>query len=593
MFAVKVRLLPDSAEVGSSGLERVVTFLKGNLRIEMLTAKPYAYYAETESDVTIGESLLPTQAAEIYRMPADHRQRGHTNAILDDAILSVVTIDVRRMAVTMTSSVCCSRPVYYCFADHTFYCSSSIRSLRALGLRVQADENAIPEFLVYRYVVPPRTLYRGLKKLVGGQRVCLALEDVGQTNNSYFPFSQSIPEVLLGNEGLDDLFRQQLEPSLREYPRAGVLLSGGADSGALAVVARSLSDTVSSVSSSFAFADDTDAEESYALSFARHLNITHHVYRGSEEQYLTGLVDAIHSAEEPVHHLQSVMLYLLFRNYARGRYDLLVCGEGADGLFGNDLHNFVHRYRGLLAFMRHSGARRLCRAFVDALHIDDYRVRLLTAESGEDLDSRDHILWTFGAYGDSALVKKQFGCGDDDILASRKALIGNYKNKSLLDKVTILSLLSEGCVSMYVWSKLAESQGIVIQYPFTTPTLVTYAIRSGWDEKLQETKYFVRSLLRQRGVPEELIGRPKLSFGFPYRYWALPGALFQPLVDMTAHMFDPVLLRSLQTEEPGRAMMLWNLINLFLWHKVMIEGVSRNSLCAEILDRRRLAKAKG
>jgi asparagine synthase (glutamine-hydrolysing) len=588
MFAIRIRVRGDSTEAGGNDLASTMTFSKGALRIDVLTAQPYAYCVETESGITIGESLLPTHAVEVSNTLNQGADGNRPDAILDDTTLSRVSIDAHNMAVTLTSSVCCCRPVYYCVVNGTFYCSSNIRSLRALGLEMRVDEDLIPEFLVYRYAVPPRTLYHGLRKLVGGQSVRLALENGRQVENHYFPFSQSHPAAP-SDKGLADLFSQQLESLLDYYPRVGVLLSGGADSGALAVVARSLSNTVSSVSSSFAFADDSDTEESYALSFAQHLNIPHHVYHGSEEQYLTGLVEAIYIAEEPVHHLQSVMLYRLFKDYARGRHQMLICGEGADGLFGNDLHNFIYRHQAILALMRYSGARSLGRSLVDALRIEDYRIRLLTAECGDDLDSPDHILWTFGVYGDPALVKTQFDCDDDAILASRKALIRNYKNKPLLDRVTILSLLTEGFVSMYVWSKLAESQGIVVHYPFTAPTVVNYATSLGWDEKLQENKYCVRSLLRQHGVPEELIRRPKLSFGFPYRYWALPGALFQPIVDMAAEMFDLALLRSLQTEEPSRAMLLWNLISFFLWRRLMIDGVSADALSAEILDRRKLA----
>ena len=81
--------------------------------------------------------------------------------------------------------------------------------------------------------------------------------------------------------------------------------------------------------------------------------------------------------------------------------------------------------------------------------------------------------------------------------------------------------------------------------------------------------------------------RPKLSFGFPVGFWAPRGTLFQPLVDMAAEMFEPRFLRGLQGEDTSKAMVLWNLLNLFLWHKMFIDDARPEDLCAEILDRRR------
>ena len=93
-------------------------------------------------------------------------------------------------------------------------------------------------------------------------------------------------------------------------------------------------------------------------------------------------------------------------------------------------------------------------------------------------------------------------------------------------------------------------------------------------------------MLRESGIPEDLVTRPKLSFGFPCRYWALPGTLFQPIVDMAGKMFGKSVLRSLQTGDSDRAMLLWNLLNLYLWRELFIENSSPESLIVEILERR-------
>ena len=109
----------------------------------------------------------------------------------------------------------------------------------------------------------------------------------------------------------------------------------------------------------------------------------------------------------------------------------------------------------------------------------------------------------------------------------------------------------------------------------------------GWPQKLKEPKYLIREILRDAGLPENIISRPKLSFEFPYKYWALRNSLFQPIVDMAGEMYDPNMLRALQSARPGTAMLLWNLINLYIWNKLHIDGADASDFSRELIDRHR------
>ena len=583
MFSCKVVIDETDLDRGKSPLPaRVMT-----PRAETSVGALYGFRFEYRDGIAIGESLNPVTPDQIEKLVRQCRHgRVDARMLGNDILLLVVVSDG---FVNLISSICCCRPLYYHHRRNHFCCSTSIRELGRVGVPLQTEESAVPEFLVYRYAVPPRTLYQGIKRLLGGESIRVDLPSGAIVETASFDFMRSSRDIHLttSSEELPGILREQLATTLGNHARSGVLLSGGLDSGALASIALQLTKDVSSVSSSFGFIDETDAETEYALSFARALPMSHHIYEGSEEEYLSGLVESIYVAEEPVHHLQSVMLYLLFKNHARERYSVLFCGEGADGLFGNDMHSFLHRRRRVLAVARALGGNALCRLLTEAFDVKDDRVRRLALDYGDDLQCDHHVLWTLGRYGDADFVRTHFGFDNAAILESHKELMRRYPDRGMLDRVTMLSLLCEGAVSMYIWSKLAESQGIVIHYPFTATATVDYVTSLPWGEKLRESKFCIRSLLRRCHVPETLITRPKLSFGFPYRHWALPGGMFQPILDLAQEMFDPALLRSLQSEEPGRAMLLWNLINLYLWRKLMISNVSPDDLSLEILSRRR------
>jgi asparagine synthase (glutamine-hydrolysing) len=589
MFALKIAL--DEAQSSNRNCPSSNGGL--NTRLETRIGKLFGFRFEYPDGIVIGESLTPVSSSRVEPLVGQWRDgRADPRSLEDDILLLVVISD---NVVSLTSSICCCRPLYYHYREGLFCCSTSVRSLNECGVELELNEKALPEFLVYRYVVSPQTLYRGVKKLLGGQTVRIDLATGCLVDSSDFEFMRSSSAIAArpAPGQLSRLLQDQLRVSFQHYSNPGVLLSGGLDSGALAAISRELKPDIDSTSSSFNFIDRTDAETDYALSFASCLSMSHHVYEGSQAEYLSGLVDSIYFAEEPVHHLQSVMLHLLFKNHARQRHGLLICGEGADGLFGNDLHNFLHRRRHVLAVLKALGGKTLVPWLAKTFDLNDDRWSRLALDYGADVESEQHVLWTLGRYGDPELVKTQFGYDAESMLGSHKELTSRYKDRSLLDKVTILSLLCEGSVSMQIWSKLAESQGIALHYPFAATAVVDYVNPLPWEEKLREGKYFIRSLLREHNVSEELITRPKLSFGFPYRYWALPGGLFQPVVDMATEMFEPALLRSLQTEESGRAMLLWNLINVYLWRKLMIENVARDDVSAEILNRRRTLDGRG
>jgi len=157
----------------------------------------------------------------------------------------------------------------------------------------------------------------------------------------------------------------------------------------------------------------------------------------------------------------------------------------------------------------------------------------------------------------------------------------------LLEQVTMAGILGGGHTTNTVWNKLAEAFGIRLAFPYSTPSVLDASLRTPWELKLREPKHLARAALRRLGVPEPLVTRPKLSFGLPIRLWALPGTLFQPVVDMAKGAYQRGLLESLQTEETGPAMTLWALLNQFLWTEIFQNGRSVDDIAGEILDRRR------
>ena len=528
------------------------------------------------------------------KLVSDSRIMRMTSNDLDNNILSLIIIDSNNRAVKVINSISSSRAYFFHFQNNSLRLSTSIKEIKASGIKLELNETSLPEFYLYRYVTPPKTLYSDICKLIGGESILFELKEGVSKKRNFFDFSTSETDKNESDYEIAtncfNILKNNIHQSSHLTDAPSLLLSGGLDSSLLGMIPSMNGKPVKSFSSSFSFINDTDIEDEYAQTAAKHLKLNHEVISGTKEEYLCSLVDAIYATEEPLHHLQSVMLYILFKK--REESSFLLCGEGADRLFGNNAHVTYNKNKSLISFLQHSGMRHLVKMANVFTGKRNYRLSYFSKYFGSSFISNDNFLWTMGQFTDLKDVKEITGCSASDIFESYRNLLQPYANESFLNKVSILSLLSEGSITITLWSKLAEANKIVLHYPFASKDLILYVYSISWQRKLKEQKFIIREMLRNGGFPEQFINRSKKSFGFPAKFWALPGGLFQSIIDMAQEMYDKTVLESFQSVEPGKPMMLWNMISLYLWKKLMIDGTAPDVLKNEILNRHKIIEGK-
>ncbi len=588
MLLVSVRSRPVLVGSASESYNESALDLDcGGLRVSIRTGPLLGFWRKIGDWIVAGESCFPLKEGDTRLLEEGILNGAPLDALLGDRILVLVAIDPSRRVVTIAHSIASWRPCYWSVRPGSFICSTSVRGLKETGHEVAWDPVCTPEYLMYRFVAPPRSILRGFLKLAGGQLLVIDLEEwrVLDSRRWRWPDGGGVdPE-----EDITNVLRTRVEEWLQCFPRAGILLSGGLDSSLLAALARVARPDVRTFSSSFSFANSDDGEDQYALSMARHLGVVHQVHTTTSERYLTGWVESIHAAEEPVHHLQSVLLHILFHDRTAASHGAILCGEGADCIVGNTSHDFLYRHRSAIAFLRTMRVSSAWAPLADSLGWHGLWSSALTRRYDHQLSSAHHFLWLLGRFGDRDIVQRILFCGEAALLGKRPWLLDSYHDRPLLDQVTALALLSEGHATISIWGKLAEASGVHLACPYTSPSVLAAVMTVPWDVKLREKKHLVRAALRQLGLPETLVSRPKLSFGFPARFWASKGALFQPIVDMATQVHGEDVLASLQREEGGASMVLWCLLNQFLWMQLFEVGRTVEDLSGEILDRHRTA----
>lgn len=550
------------------------------------TAAPYGFCFDTDDMIIAGESIINVNRARAETIAQEQRSGG---AGLNYGIYLIIVLYKKDNRISIHNSISSSRPYYMYHNRSQISITSSLKKLADHGVPMILNESALPELLVYRFVTASNCLVKDVRKLVGGESFEFDLTTMKVVGRRRYRNASPSKAVTASDavERCESILTDNVVMSTAESNRPALLLSGGLDSSLLGVLAVKNGQRPDSVSSGFSFWNSEDREAEYATTVADHLNIAHTLIDGTPEIYLKGLVDSVYHAEEPVHHLQSIMLYELFRLRAQKGNDLFLCGEAADGLFGNDAHLRCHKFHLYNSILNIPPLRSVLRGMLALSGMKDYRLNFFTHDFRNAATSDRHFLHNLGQYTSLTLIKQFFPYEHSQVVRSHKELAASFDHMSLLDQISMVSLLCEGAVTMSVWSKLAEAHRISLAYPFAAENLIDYVYTLPWSLKLKEPKHLIRMMLRNNGFPESFITRPKRSFGFPSKYWALPGTLFQPLVDMASEMHDRTLLAKLQREDMSHAMLLWNLLNLYLFKKLIIDRAEPQAISDELLDRHR------
>lgn len=201
--------------------------------------------------------------------------------------------------------------------------------------RAFVDRQAISEFLRFLYIAPPRTIYSGIRRVEGGHYVtatsgrvvthrwpCQAVENNGYTARDG------------DGQDLAD-FQTRFETAIGRRiagRRAGVLLSSGVDSAALAAGCEHASPGgVETFTVGF---DNVELDETEAArALARQIGVPHTELRFGMSQYSAAFERVISGMEQPFGDPVQLPLALACE-HARRTVDVLCDGTGSDGLFG-------------------------------------------------------------------------------------------------------------------------------------------------------------------------------------------------------------------------------------------------------------------
>lgn len=539
----------------------------------------FARIENTENGFTIIETVVPFNEAS-KKYTEDQSE-----------ILSYIVINTNHKTIKICSPLILGRTLYYYTDAQNFFCSTHILIMKKLGVKIEENISVLPEFFVYRHVTPPQTLYKNIKKTIFGEEL---LFKYSKSEVSLIDRSTSISHLKSKNS--DSNYSQEIEIMLTESmkqlknnkSRVAVLLSGGLDSSLLFQLAKKIIGSSESFSTSYPFMNlDSrgDLEKKYSLSASEALKSKHFHIEYTTDDYLRGFIEAINSAEEPLHHLQSVMFYLLFKNGIDSQKCTVINGLGADGLFGLSIHNIIYLYENSKI------VRILCKSkyslfFANLLSYitgRDYNsaIELMKSLNINDLQNPRHPLWKFGAYGSEEWVMERFNVSSEDIIKERLHYIKD-KDLSLYDMISSLDLLDDISSTVLIWDKLAQANDKRIYYPFLNKKIIEYSFTIPWNIKLKSSKLIIKQIAKSLDIPSFIIKRKKSGFGVQPKAWAIDGGVLEPLIPLCLKIYDELDIKKMQSTDSKKAMIFWNMLNYAIWKRLFIYNEPVSVLLEEL-----------
>ena len=496
----------------------------------------YNYRDLQEQFVSQGEALETSSDTEVVLKGLAGRG---TQAVHDwNGMFAIAAWDNQSKRLLLIRDRLGVKPLYYFWNGKVLLFASEIKAILASGLvERNIDIQSIWDYLTFRYVSSPETVWQGIKKVRPGhilelnagsspKEICYWKSDVIHDDTEHRT------ERELDRE-FEELFLDavKIRFTASDVP-IGILLSGGLDSSAIAAAAVELGYRDFHTFSVGFKEGGYFSELPYARMVAQQVGSTHHEIVIGQKEFLELLPEVVYYQDEPLADLPSVPLLALSR-LAHKYVKAVLSGDGADEILAGyedmavderrwqlvhslqNLPEFFLRMASSLAVVLPSGYRRKVRRVAD-VPLEEWNQRDYPNMTRLLSQSQKRAMWP-GVEGEDS----------ERLLA---ALYNEARSKEPLEQLLAVfqkTWLVEDLLMKA--DKMSMATSLEIRTPFLDYRLVEWANREPKSVKVKRTglfKYETKSILRRfcaRRLPKELVNRPKRGFPVPAQHWLSDG----------------------------------------------------------------------
>jgi len=470
------------------------------------------------------------------------------------------------------------KPLFYYQQENTLLFASEIKSLIAhQGMCYEVNDKVVKDYIVYRYVPGPSTLFKNIYKLDPG---CIALYSNGKLIVDRY-YSPPDRKKFRARDHVGHNVRTEFLDVLREAVRLrmvsdvpfGAFLSGGIDSSAIVGLMTEYSSyPVKTFSVGFREADYSELQ--YAEVVARHFNTEHHELTVSHEELIACLPDLVRYRDAPVSEPSDIPIYLLSKEAGK-TVKMVLTGEGSDEILGGYPKHVFERYSKYYQLIPTVLRKKILEPAINALPYKYRRVKTAINTLGISEDEDRQPRW-FGAigYAESGMLLTS-----DILLSGGRSLMpfDVEKGNSALRKVLYFdqsswlpdNLLERG-------DRMTMAASIEARMPFLDHEIAEYVSRlpDKYRVRGRVTKWLLRESIREM-IPDSILKRPKVGFRLPINEW-FKGPMKEYLLEhllssesLSRKFYHENYLRKILNDHmngfQNHEKLLWTMLNLEIW----------------------------
>jgi asparagine synthase (glutamine-hydrolysing) len=487
--------------------------------------------------------------------------------------------DGRKQQLFMARDRFGEKPLFLLEDADGLYFASEIKALLQLPrARPGVDLPAVWDYLSFRYVPGPRTLFKGIRKLPPATCATWRAGKLSERRYWVAPDRDPAPAPAAGGHTVED-FLARLDDAVSSQMVSdvpfGAFLSGGLDSSTIVALMTRHNTKVKTFS--VGFSDDGYSELGYAGEVARHFGTDHHELVVDSNDLIKHLPSLVAYRDAPVTEPSDIPIYMLAKEASRS-VKMVLTGEGSDEILGgypkHVYERFAQPYQLMPGFIRHGLIEPLAHALpygfrraktaVTNLNIEDWPERYARWFGAMNHSERDRLatLRVNGAAYQGAIPPF-----DADPATSTLRRILYCDQTSWLPD----NLLERG-------DRMTMAASIESRVPFLDHELAQFV--STLPDKCRVNGMQTKWVLRQAGrslIPAKILERPKVGFRVPVNKW-FQGPMKDYLLDhlrgessKTRGYYDAKVLDGMVDEHiEGRQnheKLLWALLNLEIWHR--------------------------
>ncbi len=497
--------------------------------------------------------------------------------------------------------------LYYAHVGEAFVFANSPIPLLPDAWDGELDVVALAQYLDYGHILPPHTLFRGVKKLAPG---CVLTHGPGASVETTRVFKHRFDP----DPGTDWVahFRETHRRCVarvlsRHGEGVGAFVSGGIDSSYNAAVMSELTKG-DMPTFSIGYADASVDESHYSRLVARHLGTDHHEMCLSSAEALDDLPSMVYALREPAMDNSFVPTYHLAR-FARQHVGTVVGGDGPDHLMGR--HYPVATAR--LALRRMPGAGRLAESVLRQV-ASGWRSRLWRRARRGELG---RFAWKALASGHGDPVQAYLSIYREiayrDLIPARfRALLSDAarswipavapvdplvtevvcEGSSEFDRLVALDVTIDGSFGVFAKvGTMAAHHGLNVREPFLDVEMCrllhlvpeSLKVHGTRTRRLtnRASKKHVLYEAAQGIVPDEVLRKPKVGFRAPIDTWLrqrtgqLQAVELLPALLCESDLFSPDAVDNVLCEHRSgvrdHGTLILMLVTLDLWYAIFIQ----------------------